>query len=304
VAEANYLGNGGRKLLIRNEINRFSGDLNDGALNRVNQSFGTMTHGYNAVSSAYHALATQLSRRFQSGYSAQIAYTFSRSLDTDSEPFGGGAGELQGTLEVDNLRLDHGLSAFDATHRLAGTFIYELPFFRGSRGLTNTVLGGWQLNGILSLQSGFPFTVITSEDYNRDGVATDRPNPVTAIPRTYASGPKAFSDGVFGGPENWTALFRPAPFGSTPLLGRNTFRGPGYGTLDASLFKEFRAGERARVQFRTEMFNLTNRVNLRAPANSLGTFNATTQRWSNVNFGRSTLAFEGRQIQFALKILF
>lgn len=304
VAEANYLGNGGRKLLIRNEINRFSGDLNDGALNRVNQSFGSITHGYNAVSSSYHALTTQLSRRFASGYSAQLAYTFSRSIDTDSEPFGGGAAELQGTLEVDNLRLDRGLSAFDATHRLAGTFIWELPFFRNSKGLTQAVLGGWQLNGILSLQSGFPFTVITSEDYNRDGVMTDRPNAVTAIDRVVGTSPKAFLDGVFGGPENWSNLFRPAPLGSTPLLGRNTFRGPGYAVIDASLFKQFRLSERLRIQFRTEMFNLTNRVNLRGVTNSLGTFSAATQRWSNVNFGRSVAAFEGRQIQFALKILF
>jgi hypothetical protein len=93
-----------------------------------------------------------------------------------------------------------------------------------------------------------------------------------------------------------------------PLLGRNTFRGPGYATMDASLFKEFplRSGrpEGLRLQFRAEFFNLANRVNVRNVSNSLGTYNATTRRWSNVNFGRSTLAFEGRQIQFALKVIF
>src|SRR5262249_30659972 len=162
--------------------------------------------------------------------SAQAAYTFSRSIDTDSEPFGGGAGELQGTLEVDNLRLDRGLSAFDATHRLAGTFIWELPFFRGSQGMARTALRGLPLNGILSLQSGFPFTVVSSEDYNRDGITTDRPNPAAAIGKGVGDGPKQFLDGVFGGPENWSNLFRPAPLGTTSQLGRNTFRGPGYAT--------------------------------------------------------------------------
>lgn len=190
-----------------------------------------------------------------------------------------------------------------ATHRLTGS----LPFYRGAQGMTGAVLGGWQLNGILSLQSGFPFTVVTSEDYNRDGVMTDRPNAVTAIGKVVADGPAQFLNGSFGGPENWSSLFRPAPAGTTPMLGRNTFRGPGYGVIDASLFKEFgvrKVGDSSlRVQFRAEAFNLTNRVNLRGVTNSLGTFSAITQRWSNVNFGRSVAAFEGRQIQFALKLL-
>lgn len=308
VLETNYLGNGGRKLLIRNEINRFSGDRADGTVNRVNQSFGSMTHGYNAVSSSYHAFTAQLSRRFRSGFAANAAYTFSRSIDTDSEPFGGGPGELQGSMEVDNLRLDRGLAAFDATHRFAATGIWELPFFRRSQGLVQTVLGGWQLNGILSLQSGFPFTVVTSEDYNLDGVFTDRANATTAIPRIVANSPRAHLDGAFGGPENWTALFQPAPNGTTATLGRNTFRGPGYASIDGSLFKEFRLrtmrSENLRLQFRTEFFNLANRVNARGVSNSLGAYNATTRRWSNVNFGRSLQSFEARQIQFALKVIF
>lgn len=306
--EVNYIGNAGRKLLIRNEINRFSGDLADGRLDRVNPSFASITHGYNAVSSNYNALTAQLNRRFASGFSAQIAYTFSRSIDTDSEPFGGGPGEQLGSLDVNNLRLERGLSAFDAAHRLAGSFIWELPFFRSQKGVVSAILGGWQMNGILSLQSGFPFSVVTGSDYNLDGILTDRPNAITAIPRVVGAGPRAFSDGAFGSPESWTNLFRPAPAGATPNLGRNTFRGAGFATADASLFKELRlvkfGAENLRLQFRTEFFNLTNRVNLRNVQNSLGTFNVTTQRWSNAVFGRTTQAFEGRQIQFALKVLF
>lgn len=306
--EANYIGNVGRKLLLRNEINRFSGDLLDGSFDRVNRSFGSIVYGNNAVSSNYNAFTSQVSRRFRAGYSAQLSYTFSKSIDTDSEPFGGGGGELQGSMEVSNLRLDRGLSASDATHRVAANFIWELPFFRSSSGLVRGAFGDWQVNGIVSLQSGFPFTVITGEDYNLDGVLTDRPNPQQVTSSTVGTGPKSFLDGAFGDAANWSNLFRPATRGSTPLLGRNTFRGPGFANTDASLFKEFRVAkirsENLRVQFRAEFFNLFNRVNLRGPSNTLGTFNATTQRWSNVNFGRSTLAFAGRQIQFALKVVF
>jgi hypothetical protein len=304
VSEINYIGNAGRKQLIRNEINRFSGDRADGTVNRVNQSFSSMTHGYNAVNSSYHAMTAQLSRRFSAGYTAQVAYTFSRSIDTDSEPFGGGAGEQAGTLEVDNLRLDRGLSAFDATHRLAGSFVWELPFFRRNSGPVRSILGDWQLNGIFSLQSGFPFSVITSEDYNLDGVFTDRPNAIVPIGRIVGENPTAFLDGAFGGPSNWAALFQPAAAGTTPMLGRNTFRGPGFATIDGSLFKEFRIYEQTRIQFRTEFFNVANRVNLRNLSNSLGAYNAATRTWSNVNFGKALLAFEGRQIQFALKFIF
>ena len=98
---------------------------------------------------------------FRAATRFQASYTFSRSIDTNSEPFGGGAGQLQNSMEVSNLRLDRGRSAFDATHRLAANFLWELPFFRASPGLAQSLLGGWQLNGIVSLQSGFPFTVLT-----------------------------------------------------------------------------------------------------------------------------------------------
>jgi hypothetical protein len=308
VVETNYTGTQGRKLLLRNEINRFSGDRLDGVVNRVNQSFGSIIWGSNAVSSSYHAFSAQANKRFAKGYLAQVAYTFSRSIDSDSEPFGGGAGELQGTLETTNLKLDRGLSAFDAAQRLAANFVWEMPFLRGRGGFIEGAFGGWQLGGIVSLQSGFPFTVVTGEDYNLDGVFTDRPNAAASIDRVVGTSPKNFSDGTFGDISTWANLFRPAAAGTVPTLGRNTFRGPGFASIDASLLKVFPLPgvkrEGSAVEFRAEFFNLANRVNLRAPSNSLGTFNATTQRWSNVNFGRSTLAFEGRQIQFAVKVRF
>jgi hypothetical protein len=308
LAEVAYLGNAGRKLLLRNEINRYSGDRADGTVDRVHQSFGSIIWGSNAISSNYHAFTAQATKRFSRSYMAQAAYTFSRSIDSDSEPFGGGAGELQGTMEVSNVRLDRGLSAYDATHRIAANFIWEIPFLRGRKDLAGTAFGGWQLGGIASFQTGFPFTVVTAEDYNLDGVFTDRPNLGGQNAKLLGSSPRNFSDGVFGDAARWTELFRPAPAGTNGQLGRNTFRGPDFATLDASLMKVFRMpavrGESSALEFRAEFFNLTNRVNLRAPSNSLGTFSAATQRWSNVNFGRSTLAFEGRQIQLALKFRF
>lgn len=307
MGEVNYIGSAGRKLLFRNEQNRFNGDRADGALNRVNQSFTSILHGNNAVSSIYNGLTAQAQRRFAQGYSVQVAYTFSRSIDTDSEPFGGGPGEAVGSMDVTNLRLDRGLSAFDATHRLAANFVWELPFLRGP-GIVPSVFGGWQFNGIVSLQSGFPFTVWTSEDYNLDGAFLDRPNAVTDLRDAVGKGPAAFLNGAFGDRSGWGGLFRPAPAGTQGTLGRNTFRGPGYASVDFSLLKSFRmpwlSQDGARWEFRAEAFNIFNRVNLRSPGNSLGAYNASTGLWSSATFGRSTLAFDPRQIQLALRFAF
>jgi hypothetical protein len=307
MVEANYLGNAGRKLLIRQELNRYTGDRADGAVNRVNQSFGSIIHGFNATSSIYEGLAAQALKRFSRGYTIQVAYTFSRSIDADSEPFGGGAGEQQGTLDVNNIKLDRGLSAFDASHRLSANFVYELPFLRKASGLAS-LFGGWQVGGILSLQSGFPFTVVTSDDYNLDGAFSDRPNGATSLPRKVGDGPHAFLNGAFGERSGWGSLFVPAAPGANGTLGRNTFRGPGYAAFDLSLLKAFRApwftGEGSRWEFRAEFFNLFNRVNLRAPSASLGAFAPATGLWSNVNFGRSLSSFDARQIQLAIKFVF
>jgi hypothetical protein len=307
MGEVNYIGSAGRKLLFRNEVNRFNGDRADGALNRLNQSFTSILHGNNAVSSIYHGLTAQAQRRFAQGYSVQVAYTFSRSIDTDSEPFGGGPGEAVGSMDVGNLRLDRGLSAFDATHRLAANFVWELPFLRG-QGVIPSILGGWQFNGIVSLQTGFPFTVWTSEDYNLDGTFLDRPNAVADLRDAAGKGPAAFLNGAFGDRATWGELFRPAAPGTQGALGRNVFRGPGYASVDFSLLKAFRmpwlSQDGARWEFRAEAFNVFNRVNLRPPGNSLGAYNAATGLWSSATFGRSTLAFDPRQIQLALRFTF
>jgi hypothetical protein len=309
MAELNYLGSTGRKLLLRQEINRFSGDLADGTFNRVNPSFASIVHGFNAVSSIYHGLSTQLMKRFSDGYTVQAAYTFSRSIDTDSEPFGGGPGEAQGTMDVGNIKLDRGLSAFDAKHRFTANFIYELPFFRKRTDIAGRILGDWQVSGIVSTQSGFPFTVVTSSDFNQDGVSTDRPNILVPLGSVVGNGPSSFLNGAFGDPNQLGSIFRPAAAGTNGSLGRNTFRGPGYATFDISLTKSFHLpwfnSEGSRVEFRSEFFNVFNRVNLRAPANGLGTFSAATGLWSNrANFGKSTSSFDARQIQFGLKFLF
>jgi len=172
-----------------------------------------------------------------------------------------------------------------------------MPFLRHQQGLLGQVLGGWQLNSIVSAQSGLPFGVISGArypagDFNADGQEGDRPN-VPSFGNQFSGTPsnQSFINGVFQ-VEDFPV---PAP-GENGNLGRNTFTGPSFFTVDMSLSKDFRLPitEESRVQFRAEIFNLFNRVNLYLPNVDL----------NSSSFGRSTQTFDAREIQFALKLIF
>lgn len=192
-----------------------------------------------------------------------------------------------------NLRAERGLSVFDARQRFINSVVYELPFGKGKRwlnGFGNQLLGGWQVTGILLLQTGRPYTIVTSRDMANVGAAATqtRPNlvgnPVVDSPtpeRWFNTA--AFSDvlptGVFG-------------YGNA---GVNTLTSDGLVNMDLGLFKNFTWRERLRFQFRTEFFNATNDPNFAIPdrqlrSASFGTVSATTNL--------------SRQIQFGMKIVF
>lgn len=241
----------------------------------------------------------------------------------------GYGGLYSGVQDIQNQRGDRGPSEFDATHRFALSALWTLPSPK-SNAVARNVLGGWKLNSIVSLQSGRPFDVycglawFTGCDFNMDGLAYDRPNRPTGI-KTVGFSNQQFVNGLFGDPtpistERFygrtsqasqafcpnglnsvldTFFVDPAltpclPVGTNGNLSRNAFRGPAYKTVDLSLFKDIKAGDRFTVQFQAEAFNLFNRVNLYNPIGDMG----------NPQFGRSTAAFPARQVQLGLKVLF
>lgn len=244
----------------------------------------------------------------------------------------GYGGLYSGVQDIQNQRGDRGPSEFDATHRFALSALWTLPSPK-SNVIARNVLGGWKLNSIVSLQSGRPFDVycglawFTGCDFNMDGLAYDRPNRPAGI-KTSGFSNQQFVTGLFGDP---TPLQYPAytgfygrsslasqvfcpnglnsvldtffvdpaltpcvPVGTNGNLGRNALRGPAFKTVDLSLFKDIKAGDRATVQFQAEAFNLFNRVNLYNPIGDMG----------SPQFGRSTAAFPARQVQLGLKVLF
>jgi hypothetical protein len=246
------------------------------------------------VSSNYNSLQGKLDKHFSHGLSFLMSYTWSKSIDGASVFFGSGANATTIFPQNNyNLGAERGNSDFDIRQRLSWSFIYEIPT---AQRLPKALGSGWQLGGILSLQTGQPFSVLTGQDNSSTGLGNDRPDLIgdpNAGPRTVS---KWFN----------TAAFTPnAPltFGNS---GRNIVVGPGFDNFDFSVMKNTRIGERINAQFRAEFFNITNHPNFALPANILaapnfGTlFQTPDAAQNNVGLGSGG----PRLIQFALKLSF
>lgn len=291
VVEANYNGSAGRNLLSADgptseDYNRFSGDLLDGRRDRLNPSFSTVFFNETRAYSNYHGMSLQVQRRYAQGFAFQTAYTYGHLKDVPAS-----------AMEVTDLDLDYGYAGNDVRHKLAVNFIAEVPFRSGNAAL-DAVLGGWQFNAIGIFQTGTPFTVNCTQayptcDFNADGANNDRVNLPAGGIDLGGTSQQQWLAGVF----NAADFTNPAPgtFGNQP---RNAFRGPGYRSMDLSLFKNFNAGRisgrASTVQVRLEAFNAFNWVNLNNP---VANRNAT-------NFGRVTSARPMRVVQLGAKWMF
>ncbi|HEY6989892.1 MAG TPA: TonB-dependent receptor, partial [Bryobacteraceae bacterium] len=244
------------------------------------------------ASSTYHSLQVSLQKRFSNGLSFQTSYTYSHWIDNAVSEAGYGSGGPS-PQDLNNRRADRGNDPADIRHRLVYSWIYELPFGSGKRWLNHDVwlpriVGGWQVNGVLSIQSGLPFTVTLASAVTNTGTG-NRANCIAdaALPRDQRSLARFFNTSAFATPP----LYQ---FGS---CGRDTVYGPGFVNLDSSLFRTFRFHEKRSLQFHAEFFNLTNTPQFGLPSGSFGssTFGTISSLASNANM---------RQIQFALKLLF
>ena len=299
VLEVGYVGSQGRHLGLRYNINAPlpMGTVVNGVpqtFRRFSAQYGTATIQYQDQfgNSSYNALQTSLRRRATNGLTLLLSYTFSKSIDTGSSTNNSTTGSQDFPQDIrDILGTQRGLSDFHRAHQFTGSFNYELPFGRGrgffsdASGLVQTLIGGWQLNGIVSVLSGRPFT----PQYSAADVGAQRPDvigdPYANIPEGLLFNPAAFRRPTATGGE--VDLFGNA--------GRNILIGPKFRTVDLSLLKNVRLREKTRLQFRVETFNLFNTPNYQVPV----------FRLDNSNVGRvSQTATEGREFQFAVKLLF
>ncbi|MEW6735052.1 MAG: TonB-dependent receptor [Acidobacteriota bacterium] len=255
---------------------------------RPDARLGAYTIFENSANSNYHALQLSLAKRYSNGFDLLASYTYAHAIDEVSDVFDL-AGAFAFPQNERNLRAERGSANFDARQRFTLASSFLLPFARD-----NKLLGGWQISGVLALQTGLPFTVNSAFDVNGDGTLTDRLNTTAGlVVRDNGLVPLALAPGT-----NPLSLL--APLGTTGgvsngAVGRNTFRAGGFANVDTALSKEFFRGERASVQFRLEAFNLFNRANFAIPVRVL----------EAPAFGRAVSTVSpARIIQFQAKLLF
>ncbi len=232
---------------------------------RANPAQATVRLRANAASSIYHSMQVSMEKRLSRGFSAGVHYTWSSFIDEASEIFNPSPGEVAVVQDSFNRRGDRARSTFDRPHRLAGNFVYELPWFRDQHGFVGRVLGGWQLNSAFSLQSGAPFTPLNGSDPTGalSGIDTlvgnaIRPNVITTLNVSGMSVEQLFAQrGTITA--NGNALFRTLT--STQRVGnagRNILRADGINNVDFGLLKNLRIGENQKLQLRADFYDATN----------------------------------------------
>ncbi len=296
VIETGYLGNQGHHLSrfdIFNQAILKSGatDTRTVAARRPFPAFGPIQEVLNVVNSEYNALDVKLTQRFSHGTTYLVGYTWARAIDSGSGVRTNSGDTLWPTNSY-NLKNERGLSQFNVSHRLVGSFVYELPFGPGktivNQGLLSKIVGGWQLGGILTVAGGTPINGTQLGDTanlgnlgNQMDATGISPIPTNRNAQNYWN--RAAFD--FSNPElNW----RPGN------LGRNTLTTPGRSNLDASLARNIKLYENHSLNFRFEAFNATNHPNWNTPSSDP----------RSSTFGIITTARTMRQLQFALKYTF
>ena len=248
----------------------------------------------NAGDTNYHAFQAKLEKRFSRGLLLLASYTRGKLIDEASSVFNAsiqaGAVENSPVADAFNRRLERDVSNGDIPHVFTVSWTYEIPFGRRpgvAKGVAGRLVGGWQLAGLVSLQSGLPLTISQATNFNAfAGYGTQRPNRV-ADPQL----PPAER-----GTARWfrTSAFETAPQFTIGNSSRNPVRGPAARNLDLALSKRTAAGEWLQTEFRAEVFNLTNTPLLGAPNMVLGT----------PGFGSITSAGDPRVVQLAIKLHF
>jgi outer membrane receptor protein involved in Fe transport len=274
-------------------------------LGRRNPNFGSAAQRTTDAQSFYNAFQLSALKQLTRGLRAQLSYTFSRAIDDssgiNSQDYSDGTPYV---LDFYDRKVDRGLSSFWAKNVFAGNWSYQLPFGQSLKGAAGLLLKGWQLNSIITMQSGQPFEV--REGFNRSGNL----NTVNyAMHERPDLKPDWSSNPILGGPARYWDInaFELQPANQRGNLGRNTLIGPGLVGFDFSAVKFFAIDETRRVEFRAESFNLANHPNFAVPS-GLVAFTGVNPNGIPViapNWGViSSTVTTSRQIQFALKLTF
>ena len=251
---------------------------------RPYQNVGFVSGNTSLAWSNYNALNVRVERRYASGLSLLGTYTWSKAMairPTDNWT----------VMDINNIRMNYG-PINDYAHRAVISYVYDLPLGPGKpifgdvKGVPGLLVGGWQVNGITTLRSGAALSLSSPVSNNRGNRAQNRPDRIKDgnLPPDQRRVERWFD----------TTAFKDPLFGAYGTSGEGVIRGPGSVNWDLSLFKNTRVTERTTLQFRWEMFNAFNNVNLNDPSVNTG----------DSRFGRVTGAATAREMQFGLKLLF
>jgi hypothetical protein len=229
---------------------------------------------------SYNSLQLTLTKRLSHHFSLLASYVWSKNIDIGDS-----------LVDQYNISLNRGLSDLDIPQRFVASYIYALPELKRWGLVGREIIGGWQINGITTLSTGSPFGVLSNVDSNKDGVASDRPdlvgNPSLSGGRSRADKINEFF--------NTDAFAIPAANVAYGNAGRNPLIGPGTVNTNLSAFKTFPVWRESTLQFRGEVFNVFNNVNLANPGSTLGT----------ATYGKITATSgDPRIVQFALRYAF
>ncbi|HZI20500.1 MAG TPA: carboxypeptidase regulatory-like domain-containing protein [Pyrinomonadaceae bacterium] len=294
--DASYVGSKGTKLYSNEDYNPLvpaalrvtPAGYTGPTTNRLDNLQGTRTVRGNSGLSNYHSGQFQLQRRFANSLTFTGSYTWSKLIDNGSEVFAtaiivGGSSLPQVPFILGGMPAERAVSLFDRPHRGVFSYVYELPFMREQKGPLGRLLGGWQVAGVTTFESGVPYTVTNGVDSDGLGGAfPDRPdfNPAGA-PGTRAIPFVATAAANVCGAPSGTVFYTTGPSGSGQCidpagarfigllansgrsgnLGRNTERTPGTNLWNVNLQKRTRLTENTALEFRTEFFNIFNRPN-------------------------------------------
>ena len=249
-----------------------------------NEIFNSIFAEDTVARSNYNSLQALLEKRFSHGLQFQASYTYSKSLDN--------ASSFEEILNPTNFNATYGPSLFDSRHRFVFNYVWELPV-RKMQGFAGKALNGWQLSGIYTYQSGFPILMNNCNDSELEGstLGFECPGKANLVAPFKTHNPR--TDGFVFDPNLFDNNVTLGTFGNVP---RTVCCNPPINNWDMGLFKDTPLGERARLQFRTEIFNVFNHAQFYGVDGNSGNQGST--------FGQPQKVRDPRLFQFALKLLF
>ena len=285
VGEVAYVGNVGRGILLADyNLNAGMALGADNAGRPFFQQFGRTANVLSWFESdtSYHSMQVKLDRRFRGGFLLNTSYTLARAINYQDE--------TAGTFTPAEPERMKGRAGFDRTHAFAGSFIWDMPFLRGSESAIGRILGGWQLSGIFTAYSGTPIDFRASDATLRAPGNVQRPN-VNGDPRVLGDigpGQLFFDTSVFSAPaqNTWGNMKR-----------NDSINGPGFWNVDLSVAKRFRLSERFTAELRADAFNAFNHANFGNPNATLGS--ATFGQVTGTNG-----SYAPRLVRFGARLMF